>query len=108
MAKLGLLIRDGGKWQGRQIVSSDWVHKSTSKQISTGDGPEDYGYLWWLGELPTSNGSVRTIFANGHGSQFIMYLPEHDLTIVVTGGNEDNSKHFAIGILIAKYLLSQA
>jgi hypothetical protein len=44
------------------------------------------------------------VFANGHGSQFIAWLPERDLILVVTGGNEDNGKHFAIAEVIGRYL----
>jgi CubicO group peptidase (beta-lactamase class C family) len=103
MAKLGTLLRDEGRWKGQQVVSADWIRRSTFPQIATA-GPEKYGYLWWLGQFPGSNGMQPMIFANGHGSQFIAWLPERDLILVVTGGNEDNGKHFAIAEVIGRYL----
>jgi len=99
-AKLGLLLRNGGRWHGRQVVSSDWIEQSTRSQIAT-DGPETYGYLWWLGTFPCQSGPQPGIFANGHGSQFIAWLPGRDLVVVVNGGNEDNGKHFAIMKILA-------
>jgi CubicO group peptidase (beta-lactamase class C family) len=99
MAKLGLLLRDGGRWRGEQVVSAEWIRRSITPHIDT-DGPERYGYLWWLGEVPGQGGPQPVVFANGHGSQFIAWLPERDLILVVTGGNEDNGKHFAVmGVL---------
>ncbi|MCP4574656.1 MAG: serine hydrolase [bacterium] len=98
MAKLGMLVRGEGRWRGEQIVSTDWIRRSVSRQIDT-DGPEGYGYLWWLGNLGED---LPVVLANGHGSQFIGWLPDRDLIIVVTGGNEDNGKHFAIVDLLSR------
>jgi len=106
MAKLGMLLRDEGRWRGEQVVSERWILESTREQIAT-DGAESYGYLWWIGELPTHPEATRAVFANGHGSQFIIWFPERDLIAVTTGGNEDNGKHFAIGVLLGKYILPQ-
>jgi CubicO group peptidase (beta-lactamase class C family) len=47
MAKLGYLYLNGGVWDGRQIVSSDWVAASVSTQAENAWGP-DYGYQWWI------------------------------------------------------------
>jgi CubicO group peptidase (beta-lactamase class C family) len=49
MLKIGQLHLDDGRWQGRQLVSPQWVKDSTSNQLSNDqqtatDGP--YGYLW--------------------------------------------------------------
>jgi CubicO group peptidase (beta-lactamase class C family) len=95
MAKLGMLLRDEGRWRDVQVISADWIRRSIARHADT-DGPERYGYLWWLGEFPGGEGPQPVVFANGHGSQFIAWLPKHDLIVVVTGGNEDNGKHFAI------------
>jgi CubicO group peptidase (beta-lactamase class C family) len=52
LAKLGYLYLHDGIWDGRQIVSKDWVKNSLVPSI---DVPftlwqEEfrYGYLWWL------------------------------------------------------------
>ncbi|MFH1313928.1 MAG: serine hydrolase [Candidatus Eisenbacteria bacterium] len=101
MAKLGMLLRDEGRWQGQEVVSADWIRQSTTPHIAT-DGPEKYGYLWWLGEFPGRDSTQPVVFASGHGSQFIAWFPEKDLILVVTGGNEDNGKHFAIAKVIGR------
>ena len=42
MAKLGQLFLDGGRWQGKQIVSEEWVRASTRQQAPY----RGYGYQW--------------------------------------------------------------
>ena len=43
-ARFGLLISRDGNWNGKQIISSQWIEQATRPQ---GMNPE-YGYLWWL------------------------------------------------------------
>ncbi len=102
MARLGALLSEEGRWQDRQVVSADWIRESVSPHIAT-DGPEKYGYLWWVGDLPGRDGAQTLVFANGKGSQFIAWSPGRDLILVVTGGNEDNGKHFAIMEVVGRY-----
>lgn len=103
MVKLGLLLRNQGRWHGEQVVSADWIERSLTPHVQT-DGPERYGYLWWLGEFPGQDGPQPVAFANGHGSQFIVWIPASDLLLVATGGNEDNGKHFALVALLSGLL----
>ena len=46
-AKIGYLWLNRGQWEGKQIVSRDWVKNSVKAQIKTGEG-DDYGYGWWV------------------------------------------------------------
>ncbi len=103
MAKVGLLVRDEGRWQGRQIVSADWIRRMISPQIAT-DGPEQYGYLWWLGNVRGPGGQEPVVFAHGRGSQFVVWMPRRDLIVVTTGGNEDNGKEFSVMRVLARLL----
>lgn len=43
LAKIGQLMLDEGTFQGRQILSADWVRES----VRRGDGPIRSGFLWW-------------------------------------------------------------
>lgn len=51
MAKIGQLYLDGGKWEGRQIVSEEWVAESTAEHSRWEKEKLSYGYLWWTGIL---------------------------------------------------------
>lgn len=46
MARFGYLMLNHGNWDGRQIVSADWVEAATGH--SSQELNAAYGYLWWL------------------------------------------------------------
>lgn len=48
MAKIGQLCLNGGLWEGRQIVSANWISASTREQSRCKKPDLPYGYLWWI------------------------------------------------------------
>jgi CubicO group peptidase (beta-lactamase class C family) len=88
MAKIGLLYLHDGVWQGKRIVSSNWVDESTSwlTDASPGIG---YGYQWWImsleatGERPQIGDDVIK-FASGAADQCIFVIPTLDLVVTAT------------------------
>ncbi len=86
-AKIGYLFLHGGQWDGKQIISADWVKQSTTQHIEA--RPKvGYGYGWWL----YNQQQPRSFEANGRGGQKIMVMPEEDMIVVMTGGGYDASK----------------
>jgi CubicO group peptidase (beta-lactamase class C family) len=81
-AKLGYLYLHDGMWDGKQIVSKEWVKQSLAPSIDTGEGHK-YGYQWWL--LPRTDRPGYVWMALGLGGQILMVFPEEDLVAVVTG-----------------------
>jgi CubicO group peptidase (beta-lactamase class C family) len=83
MAKLGVMALDG-KWQGRTLLSPDYLLNSLSNHAALGtDGAMTdvgYGYLWWTGML----GGHRIWTAWGHGGQYIMLVQDLNMVIVTT------------------------
>jgi CubicO group peptidase (beta-lactamase class C family) len=94
MAKLGYLYLHNGMWDGRQIVSAEWVEAATRQHIDAGD--LGYGYQWWV--APRLGGYA----ALGRGGQTVFVNPALDL-VVVTTANIDG--HEAIFDLIGGYIL---
>jgi CubicO group peptidase (beta-lactamase class C family) len=88
MAKFGQLFLDGGKWRGTQVISREWVEKSTqyhiNPMVSWADG---YGYLWWLRNLRVNNRTVSSFKAVGWGGQEIFVLKDLLMVVVFTGAN---------------------
>lgn len=106
MAKIGQMMLNGGRWNGVQIVSEDWVEQSLRGHLPAGSEGEEYGYLWWRMVVPGPGGMpVQVAFANGWGSQFILLFPDLDLVVVTTGGNQENGKHLAVGEVLVRDLL---
>jgi hypothetical protein len=85
MAKIGYLWLNGGVWDGKQIVSREWVKAAVTPQM-TETGEEDvYGYGWWL----SRDNDPFVYSANGRGGQHIKIVPEWNLIAVTTGGGFD-------------------
>jgi CubicO group peptidase (beta-lactamase class C family) len=89
MLKLGILVRDRGRWQGRQIVSANWVNSMTAKQARV-DG-SDYGLGIWhrYFDVKAEGRSMRvdTLMMSGNGGQKVFIVPSLDLIAVFTGSN---------------------
>jgi CubicO group peptidase (beta-lactamase class C family) len=86
-AKLGFLYLNGGTWNGRRILSTEWIAEATTPHVRTGQA-EDYGYGWWV----SPPGSDPAFFrADGNGGQRILVVPSLDLVIVTTGGGDSGS-----------------
>jgi CubicO group peptidase (beta-lactamase class C family) len=86
LAKIGQLVLNGGNWNGRQIVSQEWVKESTAAHIGPAHLTYFYGYQWWLGRSLVGGREVPWICAMGHGGQRIFAVPALDLVAVVTAG----------------------
>jgi CubicO group peptidase (beta-lactamase class C family) len=91
-AKFGLLYLNDGVFDGKQVISSEWVHESL-QSYSTGEqleyvprvGPNfdrtGYGYQWW--RLQSGDHEYDAML--GHGGQTIALLDEFDMVIVAIG-----------------------
>jgi CubicO group peptidase (beta-lactamase class C family) len=79
-AKLGRLYLNNGNWNGKQIVSSNWVKEST--KIDTANGSAAfYQYQWWI------LGKDGDFMAQGILGQFIYVNPTKNLIMVRLGKN---------------------
>ncbi|MGG0822498.1 serine hydrolase [Paenibacillus turicensis] len=50
MAKLGQLYLYKGNWNGKQLLSTEWIEESTKEHSHSIQLNLAYGYLWWVGE----------------------------------------------------------
>ena len=82
LAKIGYLYLHDGMWDGKQIVSKDWVKQSLTPAIDA-EGAFKYGYKWWL--LPRTDGPGFVWMGEGFGGQQLMIFPEKDLIATFTG-----------------------
>jgi CubicO group peptidase (beta-lactamase class C family) len=89
LAKIGQLILQHGKWNGRQIVPEDWIDASLRPHADVGDGRQ-YGYQWWLGMTKALGTEKRWSAAFGNGGQRLFIVPSLDLVVVITAGVYDD------------------
>ncbi len=83
-AKIGRLYLHKGNWNGRQIVSSDWVERST--HATNEDGSKwYYQYQWWLASRDGG------FLAQGILGQYVYVNPVKDLIVVRLGKKDGDA-----------------
>ncbi|MGH7754241.1 MAG: serine hydrolase domain-containing protein, partial [Gemmatimonadales bacterium] len=108
MARFGHLFLNQGGWNGRQLISRDWVRQATSVQVegstpwaqpeSKIDGRGSYGFNWWRngegadGRRKWPAAPAGTFAAMGHNNNVCFVVPEWQLVIVRLGLDEADHK----------------
>ena len=95
MTKIGITFLNKGAWNGKQIISEQWVDKSAASYpgnswLNNWDdhwGMRGYSYSWWTHVFTKSGKRVDMFYAAGWGGQYIMVIPELNTVVVFTGGN---------------------
>ena len=88
LLSLGQLYLQGGRWDGKQVVPSDWVRASVTPHVSVPDRDDtQYGYLWWLQDLRSGARSHSAWLMNGAGGNKVVVLPELKSVAVITATN---------------------
>jgi len=77
LAKIGQLYLQKGQWNGRQIVSQEWIEQSIAPQVQVNESVS-YGYLWRSRQV----GSIRHHYAMGYGGQYLMVVPSLNMVVV--------------------------
>jgi CubicO group peptidase (beta-lactamase class C family) len=88
LAKIWYLFMKNGIWDGRPIVSSEWVKSSVAPAIAVAAAPNAprYGLKWWLVSDPRD--STRFIWAgSGFGGQTPLAFPNDDMVVVINAWN---------------------
>lgn len=82
-AKFGQLYRNKGVWNGKQILSQEWVDKSLSRQMTIAEG-EYYGYLFWNKTYNVGNKKYEVYNSSGNGGNKIFIFKDQPLVIIIT------------------------
>lgn len=88
-AKIGRLFLNRGKWNDEQIISEEWVERSTKVDTSKGSA-WFYQYQWWL---PSKTGDFM---AQGILGQYIYVNPNTNVIIVRLGKNSGKADWWTI------------
>ena len=99
-AKLGYMMLSGGSFEGKRILSEEWVRESHKKHAKTPGtiGRFDYGYQLW-----TSVDGDDYLF-NGMLGQNVWVCPDNDLVVVILSGNNELFQNSPSRSIIEKYL----
>ncbi|MBJ2137621.1 serine hydrolase [Paraglaciecola chathamensis] len=88
MARIGYLYLRNGLWNGKQIISEEWIRRSVTPynadaSSKASDNSTEYGFQWWIPEQ--TNGSTLVFGGYGLGGQRILVFPEYDVIAVFLG-----------------------
>lgn len=86
LLKLGELYLNGGKWQGKQVISQDWVRRSLAPHAHAREDT-DFGYFWWLQTFHVSGQAIQTYGMYGTGGNKVYVLPDQGVVVVITTTN---------------------
>jgi CubicO group peptidase (beta-lactamase class C family) len=78
LARIGYLYLMDGVWDGKRILTSEWIDEATRIQVALPEQGGGYGYLWW-----SYPGAYA---ARGRGGQMLAVIPGKNLVVVMTGG----------------------
>lgn len=85
LAKYGQLYKNGGQWNGRQILPKQWVNKTFSKQLPISGRPNEfYGYLFWNKQYEVNGKRYETYYCTGNGGNKVFVFKDQPLVIVIT------------------------
>jgi CubicO group peptidase (beta-lactamase class C family) len=80
LLKIGQMMLNGGTYEGKNIVSEEWVTASFQTYTRSNFNPYDYGYMWW--NRPVAGYDIY--FAWGFGGQYIFMIPDLNSVVVIT------------------------
>ncbi len=84
MQKFGILYLDKGVFDGKRLLSKEWVEVVNQPVIKSDaklQGP-NYGYYFWH---PYFENDAASLMASGWRGQFIAVIPKKELVVTMTG-----------------------
>jgi CubicO group peptidase (beta-lactamase class C family) len=105
-AKIGLLVLQNGKWNGKQLVSESWIRKINEPAFIVPGAPKGgpyIGYLWW--QEPVVDGEVRSFQARGNGGQYLIAVPSEKILGVFTGSAFNDNKQMQPFLLMKNFVI---
>ena len=103
LIRLAKMFKDGGNYNGKQIISKEWINKTFDMEKG------DYGYFWEHKYFVIDGKEYNSYLASGNGGQKINIWPELDMITVFTGGNYNSYELYGKSTppneMIPKYIL---
>jgi CubicO group peptidase (beta-lactamase class C family) len=106
-AKYGQLYKNGGQWQGQQLIPKAWVEKTFTKhKVIPGRENEHYGYLFWNRTYQVNGQPYETYYCAGNGGNKIYVFKDQPLVVVVTATAFGTPYgHAQVDKMMAEYIL---
>ncbi len=84
-AKYAQLYQNDGLWNGKQILTTDWVQKTLTHQFQIPERENQYyGYLFWNKTFTFKNTPYETYYCAGNGGNEFMIFKNLPLVVIIT------------------------
>ena len=106
-AKWGQFYKNGGSWDGKQLVSKHWIDQSLAAQVNQ-DHIENgtYGYLFWNNSYEVNGKEYTFSSCSGNGGNKIYVFKDIPYVIVITASAYGMPYgHSQVDKLMEKYIL---
>ena len=106
-AKYGQLYKNKGNWNGRQILTEEWVSKSLSQHIKQPFGEDNYyGYLFWNRTYEVNGEKHEVYYCTGNGGNKIFIFNDLPYVIVITASAYGMPyAHINVDTMMTDYIL---
>ncbi len=104
MQKFGILYLDKGVFDGKRLLSKEWVDLVYEPVIKSApkEPRPNYGYYFWH---PYFYNDATSLMASGWRGQYILTIPEKQLVITMTGCFLDGKENEFFIKLVNDYIL---
>jgi CubicO group peptidase (beta-lactamase class C family) len=108
LARFGHLFLNEGRWNGRQLLSAEWIREATAVQVRADvtnawtrsgiAGPGFYGFNWWRnakgpgGKMLWPGAPANAFGASGHNNNKLFILSSWGMVIVRLGLDQGDRK----------------
>ncbi|MFW0739715.1 serine hydrolase domain-containing protein [Flavobacterium sp. T12S277] len=84
-AKYAQLYQNNGLWNGKQILTTDWVQKTLTHQFQIPERENEYyGYLFWNRTFTYKNTPYETYYCAGNGGNEFIIFKNLPLVVIIT------------------------
>lgn len=104
LAKIAQLYLNRGVWNGRRLLSEEWIDAATSPQIPTPNGEmrHGYGYQIWMSD---DDGDYQF---NGAFGQYVLVFPKYETVIAMYSGSSNLFVNGGLSGMVRELLTSFA
>lgn len=104
LAKIAQLYLNKGVWNGRRLLSEEWIDAATSPQIPTPNGEmkHGYGYQIWMSD---DDGDYQF---NGAFGQYVLVFPKQETVIAMYSGSSNLFVNGGLSGMVRELLTSFA
>ena len=101
MQKIGILYLQNGMWKNSQVLSKEWVDKSSIPYIGYSSEPV-YGYFWWFNNYGSN---LKFQEANGWKGQRIAFNRDKGIVVTMTACIENNKEEEVFSKIMNNFII---